>query len=106
MKWSRRFVLLLSLWLVTLIIDTPYLAWGGPSPVAPINTTEGLALKGYDPIAYFTTGQPTQGVNQFTYLWQGTTYRFASAENLERFKGNIDSANKNWAVWPKTNVGE
>lgn len=68
------------------MITTPYLAWGGPSPVAPVNTTEGVALKGYDPISYFTIGQPTPGMTEFTHAWHGITYRFASAENLARFK--------------------
>ena len=52
------------------------------SPVLAVNTKDGFALKGYDPVAYFTVGQPTKGVDQYTYRWQGVTYRFASADNL------------------------
>jgi YHS domain-containing protein len=58
------------------------------APVAPVNTTEGLALKGYDPVAYFTEGQPTKGTDQYSFQWKGVTYRFASAENLQRFKAD------------------
>jgi YHS domain-containing protein len=36
----------------------------------------------------FTVGQPTKGVDQYTYRWQGMTYRFASADNLQRFKAD------------------
>jgi YHS domain-containing protein len=56
------------------------------SPVAAVNTTDGIALKGYDPVAYFTAGKPAPGVEPYSYRWQGVTYRFASAENRERFQ--------------------
>ena len=58
------------------------------APVAPVNTTDGLALKGYDPVAYFTEGQPTKGADQYSFPWKGVTYRFAAAENLQRFKAD------------------
>jgi YHS domain-containing protein len=54
-------------------------------PVAAVNTTNGIALKGYDPVAYFTTGKPTPGTAEFSYSWSGVTYRFASATNLHLF---------------------
>src|SRR6266481_5780280 len=58
------------------------------SPVPAVNTTDGLALKGYDPVAYFTDGQPTKGADQYSFQWKGITYRFASAENLQRFRAD------------------
>ena len=61
-------------------------AGSSPSPVAAVNTADGLGLKGYDPVAYFTIGQPTAGLDSYTYQWKGVTYRFASAENLQLFK--------------------
>ena len=45
----------------------------------------GLAIDGYDPVAYFTEGKPVQGVAEFEYSWNGTNYRFASAANRDRF---------------------
>jgi len=55
------------------------------SPTPPVNTEHGWAIKGYDPVAYFTTGKPTPGMAQFTAAYKGATYRFASAENRARF---------------------
>jgi YHS domain-containing protein len=55
------------------------------SPVAAVNTEQGLAIKGYDPVSYFTSGKPTPGLAQFTTSYKGATYRFASAENRDRF---------------------
>jgi len=57
-------------------------------PVAVVNAADGIALKGYDTVAYFTTGEPTPGVDGYTHRWKGVTYRFASAENRDRFKAD------------------
>ena len=58
------------------------------SPVPAVNAKEGIGLKGYDPVAYFTNGAPTKGLEKYSFAWKGVTYRFASAENLERFKAD------------------
>jgi hypothetical protein len=47
------------------------------SPIAAVNTEHGLAIKGYDPVAYFTIGKPTPGLAQFSTTYKGATYRFA-----------------------------
>lgn len=44
-----------------------------------------LAIKGYDPVAYFTTGTPTQGSPVFTYEWNGLRYQFSSAKHRDLF---------------------
>lgn len=46
---------------------------------------QGLALQGYDPVSYFTEAGPTPGQEKLTHTHQGATYRFASAENRDRF---------------------
>lgn len=46
-----------------------------------------VALKGYDPVAYFTDGRPVQGTAQFEFRFEGATYRFASAEHRDLFAG-------------------
>ena len=45
----------------------------------------GLALKGYDPVAYFTEKKPVSGRAEFTAQHEGATYRFASAANRDAF---------------------
>jgi YHS domain-containing protein len=47
---------------------------------------KGLAIDGYDPVAYFTDGKPEKGRPEFTADWAGTTWRFVSAEHRDRFK--------------------
>lgn len=52
--------------------------------------TAPLALKGYDPVAYFTDARPTPGLEQFELLWDGQRYRFANALHREMFKASPD----------------
>ena len=47
-----------------------------------------LAIKGYDPVAYFTIGKPTRGLPEFEYEWDEHRYRFSSREHLELFKAD------------------
>jgi len=47
---------------------------------------DGLGLKGYDPVAYFTDGAPAKGKAAFTATHDGVTYRFASAEHRHQFQ--------------------
>jgi len=70
------------LFMVALFAGAPSIAMAGspPAPVNAVNTVKGIALKGYDPVAYFATGRPTPGTDEFTEPWKGATYRFASAD--------------------------
>jgi hypothetical protein len=45
-----------------------------------------LAIKGYDPVAYFTLQRATPGSPKFEYQWDEHLWRFASAEHRELFK--------------------
>ena len=54
---------------------------------APVNTTLfGVAIQGYDPVAYFTDSKPVKGDSRFEQTWNGATWRFASAEHRDAFK--------------------
>jgi YHS domain-containing protein len=48
----------------------------------------GVALKGHDPVAYFTDNKPMKGNAQFQSTVGGVTYYFASAENKAAFDAN------------------
>jgi YHS domain-containing protein len=73
---------------VAVLAALVYSAHSSEPPVAPVNATDGVGLKGYDPVAYFTDGQPTKGASEYGFQWKGITYRFASAENMQRFKAD------------------
>jgi YHS domain-containing protein len=70
-----------------LLLTLTVLSCTTSSPVAPVNVTSGdIAIKGYDPVAYFTDQKPVKGRPAFEYLWNGAKWRFASAEHLDLFK--------------------
>jgi len=48
----------------------------------------GAAIRGYDPVAYFTEQKPVKGSEQFRYSWMGATWLFASAANRDQFAAN------------------
>lgn len=47
--------------------------------------TGGVAINGYDPVAYFTEGRPVEGLAEFTADWDAATLQFASAANRDMF---------------------
>ncbi|WP_159650894.1 YHS domain-containing (seleno)protein [Vibrio atypicus] len=47
-----------------------------------------LAIKGYDPVAYFTDNGAQQGKPEFTATYKNAIYQFASSENRDQFKAN------------------
>ena len=77
MKHLTSLLLLLSLTVLTAHAEKP------------INTTLfGVAIKGYDPVAYFTDAKPVEGNSDFTFEWKDAKWRFATAEHLAAFKAS------------------
>ncbi len=50
--------------------------------------TNGIAINGYDTVAYFTQSQPVEGSSDFQHDWMGATWQFSSAENRDLFAAN------------------
>ncbi len=50
-----------------------------------------LAVGGYDAVAYFEEGQPVKGSKEFSFSYEGATWLFSSAENLDQFKEDPDA---------------
>lgn len=49
---------------------------------------DGVAINGFDPVAYFTTQKATKGAAEFSSVYKGSTFRFASAKNRDLFSAN------------------
>lgn len=49
---------------------------------------DSVAIEGYDPVAYFTVGEPVEGSDAFTATYDGAIWRFASAENRAAFRAD------------------
>jgi hypothetical protein len=47
------------------------------SAIESVNVDQSrLAIKGYDPVAYFTQAAPVEGLQQFTAEYNGAVYQF------------------------------
>lgn len=86
MKFSRSIALLA-------LVTTVSLARGvhGAEAVATVRhavqTDEsGVAIHGYDPVAYFTEGRAVAGSARHQLRWQGAIYQFASDANRAAFQ--------------------
>ncbi len=51
----------------------------------------GVAIKGYDPVAFHREGKPVKGSKKYTLEWKDAKWRFASAENRDLFKANPET---------------
>ncbi len=51
----------------------------------------GLAMQGYDPVAYFTQGEATEGSYKITSVYNDATYRFASEVHKAAFEADPET---------------
>ncbi len=61
-------------------------------------TKQKVAIEGYDPTSYFS-GKPQKGKPDFTLVYEGVTYQFASATNLQKFKASPASFEPQYGGW-------
>ena len=45
----------------------------------------GVAIRGYDPVAYFTEGKPVEGNDDIAFDWMEATWHFATEQNRDLF---------------------
>ncbi len=83
-KWSRGSILVAIALSLAGCAATPGRV-SQTTPIAPINTENGVALKGYDAVAYFADKTARKGSDQITYSWQGLTWKFVSDDNRRLF---------------------
>lgn len=50
-----------------------------------VYSDNGIAIRGADPVAFFTDGAPVQGNADHALMWEGTTWHFANMANMEAF---------------------
>ena len=51
-----------------------------------VNAVDGVALRGFDPVAYFEQHKPVKGTPAATATYNGVTYEFASKEHAAAFE--------------------
>ena len=61
------------------------LAWG---IYGPVNTTENIAIDGFDPTTYHFSNTAQKGMDSISYNWKGVDWHFISEENRSQFQAD------------------
>ena len=59
----------------------------------------GLAIKGYDPVAYFESNKAIEGKSSINLLVDGITYYFSTPQNKELFRANPSKYEPQYGGW-------
>lgn len=67
--------------------------------IKTFNLEKGLAIQGYDPVAYFTLQKAVKGKKEFAALADGVTYYFSSQENKALFLKDYKKYEPQYGGW-------
>lgn len=59
----------------------------------------GLAIEGYDPVAYFSKQKAIEGKKELSLVMNGATWYFSSPENRDLFKANPAKYEPQYGGW-------
>jgi YHS domain-containing protein len=63
------------------------------------NLDDGVAIKGYDPVAYFTVGKAVKGTSEFSSSYHGVHYHFANSADQNSFLSNPEKYQPQYGGW-------
>jgi len=69
----------------SLVLLTTSNIFAQKGPTSAVYTSKDGAIKGYDPVAYFTKGQPVKGLADITFVWNGAVWHFATIAHRDSF---------------------
>jgi len=67
--------------------------------LAVYNLQNGIAVQGYDVVAYFKQGKAVKGIAANSVYHQGVKYQFANAANKDEFKSNPSKYEPQYGGW-------
>ena len=70
------------------------------------NLENGLAIQGYDPVAYFTQSKAVKGKKELAVSYQGILYYFSSETNKEVFKATPFKYEPEYGGWCAYAMGQ
>ena len=63
------------------------------------NLEKGVAIQGYDPVAYFTSNKAIKGSKDLAVSYEGVLYYFSSEANKNAFKNNPAKYEPQYGGW-------
>lgn len=73
-------------WATAMLATASHAGADTTRPVNTLGSPDGLAIRGYDPVAYFRDGGPRLGKSEFSARHGGAVWRFVSAEHKTLFE--------------------
>jgi len=91
-RFTRRSLVAKAMMLSVGSLTLPHLAhaYDEQSTSALNVDAKGIALKGFDPVSYFSTSGPVPGKADLVATYEGATYQFANSQNRNAFTANPD----------------
>jgi len=77
--------------ILSALLAVGFLAFADVAAIASDATSTevyGVAIKGYDPVAYFTENRAVKGSSEFAFSWNEARWYFSKAENRDLFAAN------------------
>ena len=69
------------------------------NPDRIFNVKDGLALRGYDPVSYFTDNKAILGTPEYKHEYLGVTYYFSSVKNQNLFEADPKKYEPQYGGW-------
>lgn len=77
------------MWKPAVLAAAVFMTLSGAAAMAQtVYEDDGVAIEGYDPVAYFKQGKPVEGTDEFPLEYRGVTWHFSSAENRAAFEAD------------------
>src|SRR5262245_61213964 len=70
-----------------------------------VDRNSGLAIHGFDPVAYFTDGEASLGKGEFEYRHAGVVWRFRNAGNRSAFAADPDIYTPQFGGYDPVGIG-
>lgn len=89
----------LSIILFVVLSSTISFAQTAAKRTKEFNLEKGVAIQGYDPVAYFTQKKAVKGKSTLSSTYEGVTYNFSSQANKDAFVKSPTSYEPQYGGW-------
>ena len=93
----RRLLLLLLLGFLAVSAGAP--AWATEPVLRVVTDDRGVAIGGYDAVAYFREGRAVRGAPDHAHRWSGAVWHFASAAARDLFAADPEAYAPQFGGW-------
>lgn len=94
----KKFTTILTTVFAVLLLNSTAFAQQA-TRIAQFNIEKGVALQGYDAVAYFTQNKAIKGKKELAVAAEGVTYYFATTEDKELFKKDYKKYEPQYGGW-------